>query len=319
MAPQIDYERLAREHGGTKVATDPPIDYAAIAREVSDVTAVLSSNLATQLPAAHTPAERAALLQESPVGQDLLAVKDFGVGALKGLGSTVYHVSHLLGDPLDRLRRSVTGEPEPPPREQPWSITPTTPTQRLGFQVEQIGEFLVPLGLEAKAATAVSKAPLALRAAGKMAAAGSEAALKTAAQGGDAEDVVAGGLLGSLTPGITKVFRGAGKVVSETIPESLYQRIFPIAERDWRQAIGQQARGAVPDPSLAQEVLDRGLFGSVRNMALYATKKLNALEGELQPLAANLKFPLPQKADYVDLLDDIQRQFGRGEIGRAHV
>ena len=33
--PTIDYEKLAREHGGTKI-TPPAVDYAALAHEVSE-------------------------------------------------------------------------------------------------------------------------------------------------------------------------------------------------------------------------------------------------------------------------------------------
>ena len=267
-----------------------------------DVSALMTPTPPTTAAPVSAPTHRQML------ADTLRQQSEAGIGVLQGVANTAIGLGEMMYGKVPGVKETASAARA--------LIQPTTPAQRVGFHLEQLGEFLTPLGLETKTAMAISQAPRVLRAGGQVLAAGAEAGLKTAAHGGDAEDVVAGSLLGSLSPVVAKSLRGVGKFVSDTIPEHLYARIFPTVERDWRQAIAQQAKGATPDPTLAREVLERGLFGSVRNMALYATKKLNTLEAELQPIAAKVDVSLPQKADYVKLLADIQRQFGRSSFSQ---
>ena len=105
------------------------------------------------------------------------------------------------------------------------------------------------------------------------------------------------------------VFRGA----TEVLPRKLYSQIFSVAKDDLRLAFQAEAKGGKLDPILAQEVLDRGLRGSSRNMAVYSFKKLNTLEEQVQTLVKDpgKKVKINKKA-YISLLEELEDKFSKG-------
>jgi hypothetical protein len=186
---------------------------------------------------------------------------------------------------------------------------------------EQIAEFLIPFGGQARA---VAMAPRAasgaaravrglMRAGGEAAEMGTKAAIQS---GGDPETIVTAAALGSVAPGIALAVQKVGKGVTEVLPEALYQRVFKLVEDDWQAAARAQARGRAPNPTLAREVLDRGLRGSPKNMAIVSIKKLDGYESDLQAHLRGKTIALPQKQDYIDLLTDLSQQFG-GSFSRV--
>lgn len=128
---QIDYAKLAKQHGGTAVENAPPVDYAALARQ-NGGSADESSSL-------------------------LGMAGDFGIGVAKGAGSTAFGVGKMLHDytPVGRLTDAAAPGVFD---ERPEMLEPTNTAQRVGKTVEQIGEFFVPVGMVGKAAKAAELA-----------------------------------------------------------------------------------------------------------------------------------------------------------------
>ena len=237
-------------------------------------------------------------------------------GAASGAASTVFHGGDLIRRALGMER--VIDRPE----VQAGISPPDTPEGRQGFAVEQLGEFLVPFGGQANAARYAARLPKWAQRLARMTGEAAEFGGKAAAQtGGDAEAVMTATLLGGVSPAVAPFFQGVGKLFTRVLPERLYTQVFKVAEDDWRQAIQSQARGGTVDPTLAREVLERGLFGSSRNMAVYAVKKLSDLEGKVQGLVKQTgpggvvvrpKIDLPKKQDFINLLKMLEDEFGKG-------
>lgn len=245
------------------------------------------------------------------------------IGAVKGVGSTavgLYDLVHPGGVTLPTGISAIDALNLPP--ETVDKIRPhlksTSPAQTIGKTSEQLAEFLIPFGGASKAQAAFRNAPRFVGTAAKMFGEGAEMGAKTAAQtGGDPEAIGMAALLGVASPAIVKTAKAVGNAVTSRLPERLYNQVFKLADDDWRMAIESQAKGKPPDPTLAREVLERGIFGSDRNMAVYATKKLDSLEQQVQQIvkgqgSALPTMSLPKKTEIVGLLDQIGDQFGKG-------
>ena len=191
--------------------------------------------------------------------------------------------------------------------------------------VEQIAELAIPFGGGARATALMARAPRLLRGATRMAGEATELGAKAAVQSGaDPDTVVASALFGAGTPAVVGAMRGVGKAVGQVLPARLYTQVFKVAHDDWLQAIRTQARGQASNPTLAREVLDRGLRGNTTNMAVYVVRKLDSLEGQVQSLvrhgmgpsgaASSTALPtigLNKKPDVINLLKTIERTFQR--------
>jgi hypothetical protein len=156
MAPQpLDYARLAREHGGSKVTPPPSVDYAALAREVSE-SEPAGPDLATQWRAAQTPAERAAMLRETPTGQSLHTVADVGIGFAKGVAERIAYLGELVhkvpgvSEAIDAFY-GTPGLSRAAFHEAQAMAAPTSTAQHVGKVAEQIAEVFVPAGKVAQA------------------------------------------------------------------------------------------------------------------------------------------------------------------------
>jgi len=120
-------------------------------------------------------------------------------------------------------------------------FNPTTTAQKVGFTGEQIGEFLIPVGGEAKAVamaekvipkvmTGVTKLDKLITGVAKLGAksvaSGAEFAAKTAAQtGGNAEEIKRSGVIGLLTPPVVKGITSAANKVAPIATSILAEMI----------------------------------------------------------------------------------------------
>ncbi len=271
-----------------------------------------------------TPTEQQAAFQEVPIPapratrpatpNDLLGSFSTGIG--KGATQTALGLVKLLtkvtgvADVVDRYygQPGLTAKKMAELDEQ---LKAENPAETAGKVVEQTAELMAPIGATGTAAKLTTGLPRAARFGAKMLAGAGEFAGKTAVQtGGDPEAMTTAALLGGASPLVGKALSGTGGVVFEKFPERLYGQVFKIAEDDLRAAYQTVARGQALNPTLAKEMLERGLFGSSRNMAVYSFKKLDALEGQLQATLTGKRVTLPQKNDYLNLLRSLDDEFG---------
>lgn len=143
--------------------------------------------------------------------------------------------------------------------------------------------------------------------------------LSAAKEGDVGEETKRIAILSAVLPeGFSLIGKGVGKVtegVTKVLPEKLYQQIFKTASDDLNMAFQSQALGKELDPTLAREVLDRGLKGSSKNMAIFSFKKINELENQLQNIVGEsdqlIKNPIKGNG-LKQLLAEIEDKFSRG-------
>ena len=265
-----------------------------------------------------------------------LTQAEAGIGGLKGAASTVKSTlslgEKLGGGPIIKGLDKLTGQQTQLPSEQmaKLPLTPTTPIQKVGFGLEQIAEFLLPVKAEETALKALDTvAPKVAEAArsgsilAKMAQFGAkslgtalEFAGKTALQTGG-PGVGTAGVIGAVTPALTGGAGALMKGLTEILPERLYSTIFKTASDDLRAFYNSMARGEELNPTLAKEVLDRGVFGSSKSMAVYSISKLDSLEKQVQsliksPEMAGKTVTITNPDAYKNLLDSISTTFEKG-------
>jgi hypothetical protein len=275
------------------------------------------------VPSPTTPTEGPPTHQRPVLGG---AAIDLFRGAGAGLASTVFHGGDLIRRAIGMER--VIGTPE----VQKFITPPDTKAGRIGFGAEQLAEFLTPLGVSStlvKAIPAASRAqkawkvarqvgnPTTARISDRLARVGAtsvgegvEFGAKSAIQTGDTEDVVTAALTGGLSPVATSAVIAGGRIATRVFPEKLYSQVFRSANKDWTKAYTQAAKEQKVDPLLAREVLDRGIWGSPKNMAVYTMKKLIEWESKMEPLLQGKTLKLPKHEGYIKLLDDLGETFG---------
>ncbi len=235
-------------------------------------------------------------------------------GIAKGALSTVAGLGKLVSSVpgVKNLIDKFYGEPGLSDRAFAWldqELEATNPAEKVGKFAEQAAELAIPVGTSAKLG---SWAPKGLKFGAKMVGEAAEFFGKTAAQtGGDEEAMITAALLGGASPVVGKVLEGTGKVVLSALPERLYGQILKSAEDDIAAAFKAEAAGGPANPTLAREILERGLLGSSRNMAVLSGKRLNSLEGQLQGVLKGQTMDFPQAQDYIKLLKNIAREFGQ--------
>lgn len=175
-----------------------------------------NSGATPSVPKAPTPAGLTGPSTPNYAGDALAAgsaLKDFGIGALKGAGNTANNIGHILYP--DWLAKHVTGAPSA--EQQDSYFAPKNTTQSFGKGAEQVGEFLLPGGLEKtgaeKLATLAPKlgkfaAPVARTA---MSALSTGAVNK--AQGGS---FGSGAAMGAGGGAVGEAFRAAAPVIAES-------------------------------------------------------------------------------------------------------
>ena len=270
--------------------------------------------------------------QNSSLGQQALnvasgvnrAVNEAGMGALKGLGSTAFGIGKLAQTAYNKLpTKDITllGE-------KPKALVPEGTAQKVGFGIEQIAEFLIPVGGGAKGVSLIGKiAPKVLAkaksgefiarmgvATAKTAGVGAEFGAKTAAQTGSFKQGTKGAAFGVATVPVGAV---AGKVLNyatKYLPEKLYSQIFRSTKDDLYAYFKTSALDKKINPTLARELIDRGVFGSSKNMAIYSFRKLDSLEKQIQDLIINnpKTVLIPNTKAYSNLFKMVSDFFGKG-------
>lgn len=171
--------------------------------------------------------------------------KDVGVGALKGVGNTVYGLGKIVHDytPVGRIGDAILpGAFDKPPAE----LSPSNTAQRVGYTGEQIGEFFLPTG-ELGALKKFVNAP---RWVGRGLEAAKSAGL-TLAQGGSPTEAGASAALSAVLPGSSALRAKASAALEGGARKSVAQALG--ATKEW--AKDEASR-------LAPQMLDRGVGGS---------------------------------------------------------
>lgn len=267
MGQQVDYDALASQHGGQP-------DYDALAAAHGAITPDFTganekdaqgNAVVAAYAAATTPAERARVLQQTPVGQDL---RNLPIGIAKGAANTVLGMVDFWNQvpPIraasDYVQEKLVGKGNVIPPEQLVESTraatrPSNTTQRVGYTGEQIGEFFLPTGAKAKgaviAAEAAKSGALTLLQGGSPAAAGTSAALSAALPLG------AGAIKGAVADAL-----------ETSAAKGVVQALGPTKER--YKAIAAR---------LVPQILKRGLRGSRESLQAKAADTLETVGAQL--------------------------------------
>lgn len=198
---------------------------------------------------------------------------DLSIGALKGVGNTVFGLGKIVHDytPVGRIsdaiypnafehpERNLTDVVLDRQRTNPIidALQPSNTTQRVGYTGEQIGEFFVPMSKVAKLGTA-----------GQMARSG----LQTLAQSGSPTDAAVSAGLTAVLPGASAAAKGV-------------KALRGSAEKSAAQALGATKEWAKSEASkLAPEMIERGVKGTREAMleaAKAQTQTINTAIGEV--------------------------------------
>lgn len=274
-----------------------------------------------------------AVVPETKTATKKNTVGDVFTGIGKGLTSTVVGLGQL---PLKAY--SMTGLPGSELAKQSiqtgedikaTQLKPENTAQAIGKGAEQIAEFLIPVGAEAKALGILQKLVPGIAKSTKVSAgmaklltkavaSGTEFGGKTLLQtGGDTNQAIDSALLGFIA---TPVMAGIGKVakvVTKSLPERLYSQIFKTAEDDLMKYYQTTAKGGTVNPTLAKELLDKGLKGNSKNMAVYSIKKVQEIEQKVQEAIttgglANKTIDVGNKKGFEGILNTVKTQFKNG-------
>lgn len=206
----------------------------------------LKAGTQTAAPAVPPTAQTPPLPQTTGerIGGKTGAVVDAGIGALKGVGNTLFGMGKVVHDytPVGRISDAIMpGAFDQRPEE----LQPLNVAQRIGHTAEQVGEFLLP-------SSAVMKL-------GKAGAVG-RAVAQTKLQSDSPIDAVVSGGLTAVLPGASAAQRGASALREG-------------AEKNMAQALGATKEWAKSDAAkLAPQMLARGVGGSRAAMLEQASK-----------------------------------------------
>jgi hypothetical protein len=244
MPQGIDYAALAEQ--ARKAAPAPteqtPIDYAALAAQVRGEQPAADFHTTNQPPS------------PSLLSQAGTIAADIGIGAAKGVGSTVFGLGKLVRDytPIGRISDAILPAAF---AQKPVEIVPSNTAQKVGYTGEQIGEFFLPTGVAGKA--------------GKIAEAAKAAGL-TMAQGGTPTQAGVSAALGAVVPAIGALRGRAATALEESAEKGVMQALGPTKER--YKAIAER---------LTPAILQRGLRGSRESLQAKAAATLETVGDQL--------------------------------------
>jgi len=114
-------------------------------------------------------------------------------------------------------------------------------------------------------------------------------------------------LLAAPLPMIAAMFEQFYKF-TKTLPEKFYSQMFKATHDDLEMELRTLASGKPINPTLAREMVDRGVVGSNEGMAVYSLKKVNNLEQQIQQLLPTVEdVPIPiNKKEVVSVLGSIK-------------
>ncbi len=246
-------------------------------------------------------AQQLGIHPSKPKEEGATGIKGFGVGVLKGIGSTLSNLSTLGQKGLDAITKpiveGVTGKPyqRTATANETFgkALEATTTSQKIGKTTEQIAEFFIPGGAATKVGKAVegasllSKAPAVVKGGAKLLAkAGTEATVMggvTALQGGSAQDVKTNALLGGALPLVAPVLKGAGKFIAEgVIPKSAQEakliQAYKAATPFWDRVLAGTKASKITEPITAgSTAFKKGLMGTESMIGIQAKRGANNL------------------------------------------
>lgn len=223
------------------------------------------------------------------------------------------------------------------------TLTPQNTTEKVGFGTEKVAEFALPSGSIVRGQKALD---IALEGKGILKAGarilsksalegGTSAGVNLIQTGGDAKKALTTGLVSG---GLKAGFSTLGEVANKfKIPERLYSTIFKNSYRDMADELKSMGttnfqksnperfkelvdsgiikvdkEGKVfVNETLAKQALDRGLKGSVNNMANQTVKGLYESESKAQEIAKGFKnkISIPESKKLSGLLDEISTDY----------
>ena len=232
------------------------------------------SFMASGLDSAGRMARSAAVGAANLIKSSPRTMADLGVGAGAGLANTVFSGGDLSRRATGMNR--IIDEPDVKALMTP----PNSPAGRLGYGVEQVGEFFIPGKAGLSGVKLASKLPQAATVTTRLARAlfgssveGIGAAGVTALQGGGAKDAAATGLLtGAMTAAAGPVVRVAGK-----FPQWLGERI----EKSLLKPTTFTSEGLTPT-QIVKKVYQYGVGGNLQTSLEKITQKIDTLRGQLK-------------------------------------
>lgn len=252
-ARPIDYDALAKQFGGQDVAP-PAVDYDALAKQFGGEDVAADFSTSNEKDASGQAVVRVPGL--ATIGEQLqskhphLLMRDVAVGAVKGVGNTLFGLGKIFRDytPVGRISDAIhPGAFD----KRPDVLQPTSTGERVGFTAEQVGEFFIPGAAATKMGQAVKSGALTLAQTGSPVAAGVSAAITAAIPSGPAIQKSAASLR-----------EGAEKTVAQALGPT----------KEWAK---------VEAAKLAPQMLARGVKGSREAMLAQAKQMASALGQEL--------------------------------------
>jgi len=270
-------------------------------------------------------------------------LKSFSTGFVKGGLETLQNVGKMgieavtLGQ-ADTTKLGISEE----------SLQPANKAESIGKATERVAEFIVPAGRVAKLERGVDlliQGQGLLQTTGRvLGKAGIEGlatgAIRTAQTGEIKEGVKAGVTGGILRGGLAVIGEGAKAM---RIPERLYSTVF---KNTYDDVVSDFRTGAIAElkvsnptrynelvekgiikvkngepilnETLAKEALDRGLRGSIPNMAKQVVNKTIDLEDEARTIAKNYQKPIPfGEKQFTTVLNRIKADFADVGLGET--
>lgn len=225
-------------------------------------------------------------------------IKNLGVGAMKGAGSTANAIGKIL---LPDAALKAVGMHVPTAEEESHAFSPQGTAQSVGYGLEHAGEWLTPMGAEDKAGELLAEhAPMLGRAAGVLGRIGAQTAsgaainkLQGGGMGTGAVAGAAGGALGELLPLATAPLqeRATGKI----------NRVIGAMKSDFK-------RGANPGEGYFQARLGPSLsLGSIASKAENALEKTGVRIGDVIDAGAGAGTQIPALSAARSMAEPINR------------
>ena len=314
-------------------------------------------SLPTQTTAVGSPVQTTTNDVQGFVPPGIQTAKDLSTGIAQGLISTITGIGKLGKSAATGLG-GVIGINEAKPIDSTGAFnkaqeiaTPTNTTQSIGKGIEQIAEFFIPAGKAARVEEAVNliakgiKSPVlsfVTKVLGKSAVQGVSGGLVSLAQTGDIKEAAQTGLTAAVTRGTMATIGEGARALK--LPERMYSTIFKNSANDMiselkaggienlkqnnptrynefvKQGIIKVDKSGNPvvNDTLAEQALDKGLRGSIRNMANEVVDGTLSSEAKALDIAKNYQGTVdmsePQIKNVLNKIGTDYEDVGFGEI-----
>lgn len=258
-----------------------------------------------------------------PVQPPTGGIKGFGIGVLKGAGSTAKGLlqlgEKLGGEQIIRGLDRISGTKSILPSQDfsnilanaKLDITPRGTAQKVGFGAEQIAEFLIPAGATSKAvkigeagvmASKIGKASKLAQGAAKLAVrsgvAAGEGALVTAAQtGGDTKEIKRNAIIAGAVPPIFTGLAASVKGVAGPLSKKIESSLIKATQADVKSGFK------------VENVFKYGLGGSLETTAKKTHEKISELAIQLSKITSKSK----AKININDSINQVAKEISKNK------